>query len=188
MESKNAVSDLKEQTRLMYEKTIDEMRKRGATDDKLEVVERAKNDAMKAYDLEKNNEENELQNFVTIYDALEGGRKTFAPLMRNLFIVHLGNVPIYLVRSFYFSVNENEVSVSFYETAEFSPIKYFTENRKFNKIELEFIAQTGETMRVDRFEKVSVKKIMPDGLTYESGEPMGVYIKFKYKKYVPSAC
>lgn len=179
--------NLKNNTELMYNNTIEEMRARGEDEEKIAVVEEAKRSAMAAYDEELYEDEEPYATKEDISDSLRNMASNSTPLMANLFIVHIGDVPIYQIRSFYFSPKEKEFSIGFYETKEFASIKYFIENKKFDNVSVEFLSPLGETLRIDRFDSVSVKLIMPDGLSYETDRPIGSYIKFKYKKYVPSA-
>lgn len=182
--------NLRNNTEKMYDNTLEEMKKRGASEEEIEIVRLAKESAISAYDRE---EEEVAEEYATKYKMSEAidniGRipSFITPLMSNLFIVHIGNVPIYQIRSFYFSPDDKSFSIGFNETKEFSVLNYFTENKKFDGVTLEFLTQLGETIRRDTFKSVSVSKTMVDGLTYEAGRPFGLYIKFNYKKYVPSA-
>ena len=187
---KKVVDNIKHSTEEMYNHTIAEMVKRGCPESDIKAVEEAKANALAAYDRE--DDEHELP-YATKSEALDLLNTIgcvpadTTPLMSNLFVVHIGEAPIYQVRSFFFSPKEKEFSIGFYEAKEFSAIKYFIDNKKFDNVYVEFLSSSGETLRIDRFDSVSVKMIIPDGLSYESDRLVGSYIKFKYKKYVPSA-
>lgn len=184
------IYNIKVNTEKMYDHTIEEMVKRGCPESDIKAVEEAKANALAAYDMEEEECESPCATKSDVSDLLNTiGRvhENTTPLMSNLFIVRIGDVPIYQVRSFHFSPDEKDFSVGFYETREFSVIEYFLKNKKFGEVSIEYLTQNGETIRTDVFKSASVDKIMVDGLAYETDRPFGMYIKFNYKKYVPSA-
>ena len=185
---KKVIYNIKDNTEKMYDHTIEEMRNKGCSESDIKAVEEAKASALAAYDM---NEEERKSPYVAknnILDLLNNiGCVPMTPLMSNLFIVRIGDVPINQVRSFHFSPDEKDFSIGFYETREFSVIEYFLKNKKFGEVSIEYLTQNGETIRTDVFKSASVDKIMVDGLSYNADSPFGMYIKFNYKKYVPSA-
>ena len=174
---------LKDYTTEMYNNTIEEMKKRGATQEELDVVERAKASSIDAYneDMPKKSE-----NCGTI-KILLNPELNFVPLMSNLFIVKVGEVPVNMVR--YLSIDDNKkiAKLSVFETKEFSPFKYFSENRKHNGIVLEHLDMAGNTIRVDKIYRVKAKSLLGGAVCYDNSYPLYTEITFKYKKYVPSA-
>ena len=194
-EKKTNVDTLKENTIKMYDKTIAEMKEHGVSEEEIAIVEKAKNDAIASYDYVPTKEEKEpkkshiesrqfpLNNFCNIYSALGINiEKNINPLMDNLFIVHIGNLPIYLCQSFYDDLENKTFVINVIESVSFSPKTYFQTNKKFKNVEIEFIDVTGKTIRVDRYDKVKVKKINSSALSYNSdGLPVTSYITFEYK-------
>lgn len=187
------VDTLKENTIKMYDKTIAEMKERGVSEKEIAIVEKAKADAIASYDYVPTKEEVEsaakgivAKNFPidktsTIYNVL-GIEKNIEPLMDNLFIVHIGNLPIYLCQSVYDNSEKKTIGLSAIESIHFSPKTYFQTHRKFENMEIEYINALGKTIRVDRYNKVKVKRIENAYLSYESaGRPVTSYITFEYK-------
>lgn len=183
---KETVDGIKENTIKMYDNTIEEMKKMGANESEIEIVEKAKASAIAAYDQEPISDGNDYVVKHEVDYRLIPNFET-NPIMANLFLLHFENIPEYLVKSIY--VGENGlISICFMESEEFSAVKYFTDNKKFDKLEIEYLNAVGKTIRTDKVKKLKVKKIHYGALSYESNSPIETYITFKYGKYVPSAC
>lgn len=192
--SDNVVAtNLKENTIKMYDNTIDEMEKRGASKEEIDIVKSAKEEAIAAYDYvdEKPHDENEKLPHNCIMDMVNrtiGGFYNFVPLMSNMFIIKMGDIPIYLFQSVSVDLGRKEIDVSIFETPTFSPCKYFSEHKEFGEMKIEFLDNVGAIQRIDLFEGLKVKAVHLDSLHYESDHALTAQIMFKYKKYVPAAC
>ena len=185
MDKEPVINSLKENTIKMYDNTIEEMIKRGAPQSDIEVVERAKAESIAAYDYKVCDKKSGT--IVLNNGAQQYQNESFLPLMTNSFLVWMGDVPVYYFRSVFFDLGKKNITFSLYETPTFSPIKYFSEHRKFDKVKIEFINNIGETQRTDCFMGLKLKSCHIDGLCYESERPLTSEISFSYRKYVPTA-
>lgn len=181
--NKESVLPLKEYTEMMYDNTIEEMKKRGASQKEIDIVENAKIRAVNAYDEPKTEDREKCKG--TRRNLV--GELDFEPLMSNLFIVKIGDVPFNMIR--YLTINDNKktVKLSVFETKDFSPYKYFSKNRKQDEITIEYLDVNGATIRTDKIYNAKVKSFINGTLSYENNCPIYGEITFKYKKYVPSA-
>ena len=189
MEEKDnkVVTDLKEQTALMYDNTIKEMKERECSPIDIKLVEEAKQDALDAYDRKPLKIDNPYITKEEVYDLLNSNYNPSRPMLSNMFLVHVGDAPVYLVKSVYVNVIDKKVSVCFLETKDFSPLKYFTSHKYFEGAKIEYLEKDGTTIRVDELRKLKVKDIHYGGLSYDNDKPIDTYITFKYKKYEPTA-
>ena len=174
----------------MYDHTIEEMIKRGATKEEIDIVEKAKADAIAAYDVVPEEEEKACERK---FCAAELGKNAIngmyglVPILSNMFVVKMDNLPIYLFQSLYIDVNKKTVMVRMYETKEFSPYKHFSSHKKFDGMVIEHLNPQGVVERRDEIKGLKVSEISIEPLTYSSEEAWTSHITFKYKEYVPSA-
>lgn len=192
---------LKEQTKVMYDNTIAEMEKRGASQQDIEIVKQAKEQTIASYD-EDNNviPFNAISaktapiltppRYGTLYDVFNSIRN-IEPLHNNLFIVHIGEMPIYVCKSVYCNSKRKEINLTAIECREFSSNDYFEQNKKFKELRIEYLDATGKTVKNEIFSKIKVKAVQAGCLSYEdNGRPIEVYITLTYKnknKNVPTA-
>ena len=188
--NKEVVQNIKENTIAMYDHTIEEMIKRGATKEEIDIVEKAKADAIAAYDVVPEEEEKACERK---FCAAELGKNAIngmyglVPILSNMFVVKMDNLPIYLFQSLYIDVNKKTVMVRMYETKEFSPYKHFSSHKKFDGMVIEHLNPQGVVERRDEIKGLKVSEISIEPLTYSSEEAWTSHITFKYKEYVPSA-
>lgn len=186
-------SNLRENTREMYENTLREMKDRGASEADIKLVEQARDEALAAYDYVPTEEDKELKTPIAdsgykgfLNRILSVGylRENFEPLLDNLFLVHVGELPIFVVKAYGTNYDEKVLRLTAFETAGFSPEVYFSENKKFDSIKVEFLNPVGAVIRTETFEKVKVVKVEGRWLSYYSnGAPVETYINFKYKRH-----
>lgn len=197
--TQNPKEGLKKHTAEMYDKTLSEMRERGASEEEIKLVEDAKKDALAAYDYVPETTKKqpyikpEVKFFhtsktpINIYSTL--GRqvtelnKDFTPLFKNLFILRIGELPVYLVRFYYDRSSDKTICLSVMEQSDFSPEQYFSDNKKFKTLTVEYLSVVGETLRVDTYEGIKVKTVKNGERSYLSGDkPIETFIELKYKK------
>ena len=183
---------LKEQTKEMYDNTIAEMEKRGASQQEIEIVKKAKEQTMASYD-EDNNviPFNAISaktatiltppRYGTLYDVFSS-IQNIEPLRNNLFIVHIGEMPIYVCKSVYYNSKRKEINIAAIECREFSSNDYFEQNKKFKELRIEYLDAVGKTVKNEIFSKIKVKAVQTGCLSYEdNGRPIEVYITLTYK-------
>lgn len=197
--TQNPKEGLKKHTAEMYDKTLSEMRERGASEKEIKLVEDAKKDALAAYDYvpEANKQpyikpdvkvlEITAKTPTNIYSAI--GRqvtelnKDFTPLFKNLFILRIGELPVYLVRFYYDRSIDKTICLSVMEQSDFSPEQYFSDNKKFKTLTVEYLSVVGKILRVDTYEGIRVKVVKNGERSYLSGDkPIETFIELKYKK------
>ncbi len=110
------------------------------------------------------------------------------PLKTNMFIVTIGDIPVYYPHYVGYDFDKKEFHVAFYETEDFSPFNYLNKKGKFNEVTIEFLDPTGRIIRVETFSKVKVKRLGLNGLTYKSDDILSSYATFKYKKHGITTC
>ena len=185
---KEIVNNIKENTRKMYEKTLNEMREKGADDKTIEDVEKLKNSLDDRYNdpwdgVPRTNEERER---CSASDFICGVPFGIDPLKSNLFVVELGSVPYYLVNWVDIDFGENELTLSVYETTEFSPLSYFSYNKTFSCMAIDFYNRNGNLLRRDRVFGLVFKKFESVSLSYSDEKPFSTSITFKFDKYEPA--
>jgi hypothetical protein len=174
------------------------MRERGASNEDISLVEQAKEEAIAAYDyvptdlpnkptLEKTGEEiranlpqsSNVVNISQLFNVTE-----VEPLIDNLFIVRIGELPINQCSFVFNDIRRKTITIGTFESVGFSPEVYFTKNRKFKKIVLDYLSPHGDVIRTDEFTELKVKEINVGGLRYSSnGSPVSTNIVLKYKKH-----
>lgn len=179
------VENILETTIQMYDKTIEEMVKRGVPEENIKIVREAKEDTIDAYYF-KNEPSAKLEHNISILIGNEINMSNVCPMMSNLFIVRINGVPTELIQTLSNDVNNREVYIRLLEVKEFCAERFFLENRKFDCIAVEYLSRSGEVVRTDKYYGVKVKQIQPDALYYENDAPLTCSINFKYKKYVPA--
>ena len=186
------IHNIKENTIKMYDQTIEEMKKRGASEVDIKIVESAKADAVAAYDKPANVDSNAVKyEYITKeYVDSQLGRgpidePSFMP--SNLFIVEIGDLPSYFHKSVSFDHKKNEIYLETHESTELSPYFYFKKNKKFGKLVISYLDRTGAVVRTDTFYKVKVKNIHTDGLSYDYDGFIATYVTLKYKKHESTA-
>ena len=185
---KEIVNNIKENTRKMYEKTLNEMREKGADDKTIEDVEKLKNSLDDRYNdpwdgVPRTNEERER---CSASDFICGVPFGIDPLKSNLFVVELGSVPYYLVNWVDIDFGENELTLSVYETTEFSPLSYFSYNKTFSCMAIDFYNRNGNLLRRDRVFGLVFKKFESVSFSYSDEKPFSTSITFKFDKYEPA--
>ena len=185
---KDIANGIKEATRKMYEKTLSEMREKGADNKTIEDVEKLKNSLDDRYNdpwdgVPRTNEEREK---CTTSDFICGMPFGIDPLKSNLFTVEIGNVPYYLVNGLDIDFGENELTLSVYETTEFSPLNYFSYNKTFNCMAIDFYNRNGSLLRRDRVFGLVFKRFEPLSFSYGDERPFSTSIIFKFEKYEPT--
>lgn len=184
-ENKNEVApNIIVSTIKMYDTTIEEMKERGASEADIYLVEQAKEDAIKAY-MEPLPEVQKTEEYTT--KKLVDNEFFNGTLLSNMFFVTIGEVPTHLIREIWINQDKKFAHLTVYEDEKFSACKYFSDNRKFRKLFIEYIKNENVRVRVDVLEGLKVCSMSTTSLNYESSEPIKTYITFKYKKYVPSA-
>ena len=182
--------NLRNNTEQMYNNTLEELRKRGDSEEKIAIVEAAKESALAAYDsveVDDGNPYLSKHEILDMFSNIGNVTQNITPLMSNLFIVHIGDVPINLNRLLVVNHDKKTMTLSFYETKDFSPLNYFLKNKKFDKLEVEYLSPQGEKIRTDRFKHIKAKCFFSSYLSYTNDEPLITEITFKYSKYVSSA-
>lgn len=186
---------IKDNTIKMYDNTIKEMEERGAPEDEISVVRAARKAAIESYEVEAGENEEVFKpkegvdkkqvNTWEVRYNFERGVYNLKPIPKNMFLIHIGELPLYLFKTIWFNYEEKSLTICMYETTDFSAYDYFSKNKYVDELVLEFLdAKGGETVRKDRFKKLKVKKISTDSLSYSSNnEFLQTYITFKYKEY-----
>ncbi len=185
MKAEGKIETIKDNTIKMYDNTIEEMKKRGATEDEIALVEHAKEQAIIAYDNQPS-EDNKCP-INTMITEIYPWAKDFSPLLSNLFIVRIGDVPIHLNRLLVVNHDEKTLTLSSCETEDFSPLNYFLKNKKFDKLEVEYLNPQGKKVRTDTFKSLKAKKFFSSYLSYTHDNPLITEITFQYKEYESSA-
>ena len=185
---KDIANGIKETTRQMYEKTLSEMREKGVDKDTIETVEKLKNSLDDRYKdvwegIPRTNEERKE---CSASDFICGMPFGIDPLKSNLFVVELGSVPYYLVNGLDIDFKENELTVSVYETTEFSPLSYFTNNKTFHCMAIDFYNRNGNFLRRDRVFGLVFKNFESLSFSYSDERPFSTSITFKFDKYEPA--
>ena len=178
--------NLKENTLKMYSRTIEEMSRRGATEEEIKIVEDARDETLAAYD-DVQTDENAIKRTHVFTPLIARIKQDFPIILSNMFIVKLGKIASYLCQALYLDVQKKFITVRMYETVDFSPYRYFTENKKFEQMTIEYIYSTGVVQRHDEVRKLKVKEIHMAPLSYRSEKAWTTEITFKYKEYVPTA-
>lgn len=182
-------NDLRDNTIKMYDQTIEEMVKRGCPKSSIDAIEKAKTETIAAYDY-CDDAETKIEYSGNIPDRvfkILGGMYNFTPLIANMFVVKMADIPIYLFQSVSVDLGRKEIVISLFESPTFSTYKYFSEHKKFDEMKIEFLDNVGAVQRIDLFEGLKVKALHLDSLYYESDHALTAQITFKYKKYVPAA-
>ena len=189
---------IKYNTVKMYDNTIKEMEERGAPEDEISVVRAARKAAIESYEVDADKNEEVFKpkegvfmkqvNTCEVRYNFERGLYNLKPIPRNMFLVHIGDLPLYLFKTIWFNYEEKTLTVCMYETTDFSAYGYFSKNKKVDKLVLEFLdANGGETVRKDVFKRLKVEKLSTDCLSYSSSnEFLQTYITFKFKEYAPT--
>ena len=185
---KDIANGIKETTRKMYEKTLTEMREKGADEKTIEDVEKLKNSLDERYNdpwegIPRTNEERER---CSASDFICGVPFGIDPLKSNLFVVELGSVPYYLVNGLDIDFKENELTISVYETTDFSPLSYFTNNKTYHCMAIDFYNRNGNFLRRDRVFGLVFKNFESLSFSYSDERPFSTSITFKFDKYEPA--
>ena len=173
----------------MYENTIKQMEERGCSEMEILAVREAmasfiasvKFEEMAAYDKPK-----EQVTKQPPYESIM--LKLPNPLKTNMFIVTIGDIPVWYPHYVGYDFDKKEFHVAFYETEDFSPFNYLNKKGKFNEVTIEFLDPIGRIIRVETFSKVKVKRLGLNGLTYKSDDILSSYATFKYKKHGITTC
>jgi len=175
---KEVADKIKESTRKMYEKTIEEMEEKGASAEAIEEVRKCMESLNAAYQ--------DDGDFIQTMSCLN-----IDPIRTNLFILKLPGVPFEQVNHVDVDFEQRTIIVSVYETIKFSPLKYFSnksnKNYYYPAVSIEYYNTFGNYIRRDLFTDVIFDHFHPMSLSYDDERPLSTTITFKFGKYEPTS-
>ena len=171
----------------MYETTIKQMEERGCSEQDIQGVKDALDSFIASVEYETNMAyEVPKEKLVDMRNQLN--ISSINPLRSNMFIVHVGGIPIYLPHYVGYDFSRNRIIISFYETEEFSPFHYLRKNNDINEVRIDYLDMQGNIVRVETFSKLKRKRLSMNGLSYRDDTPRSSYVTFKFKEHGVTTC